>query len=312
MTLFHPWQHWSEVADQSPQFVIEDLVHSSSTIVSGRPMSGKTTLVAAMVAAIAGEDTDFLGQKVEVHGDVLVACTDGGETSAWGRRMRNFDLKHQVEVARYDPVRIWDEAVLIAETRQPALFVFDNVLGATTGDIRDNASARLLLGRFDQIIATGTPVLAVAHSSARQFEDGTYNKGPMGSTAYDAWDRLTVHVEPSGKNSVLISAKGNESPPIELRVDVEMGDDLSATYSLLSSDKVSDKRPRQLETQDNRVVEAHELIIGNPALRGIGTMRGVEEALGVNYSKVRRIIRASGAVFDGNMWVLGQTGETAA
>lgn len=253
-------------------------------------MAGKTTLVAAMVAAVASGDSEFLGRKVNAHGDVLVVSTDSGEPNVWGRRTVGYGVEDSVYVTTYRP-RDWADLHAVVARDRYALLVFDNVLGAITGDVRDNSAAAELLGNLKHVAQElRVPVLAVAHSSARKFEDGTHSKGPMGSTTYDAWDRLTVHVEPGpGPGDLTIDAHGNETPACVLRLAVDMNGNGTARYELKSDTPKVDKRPRATETLD-RNNELCERIVTEPQFVGL-TQKQIAPLVDISEAQLSRILR---------------------
>jgi hypothetical protein len=309
---FEPWQFWKDQDNSTESFLIDGLIHSASTIVSGRPMGGKTTLIAAMVGAIAGEATEFMGQPVNVHGSVLVVSTDPGEPRMWGRRMATMPLVHDVLIAPYSGGQVWDSLAEQIEKSRPVLLVFDNALGSVKGDIRGNEPARVLLDKLDEVIGLGVPVALIAHSSVKLHEDDSYSKGPMGSTAYDAWDRLTVHIEDSGRDTKLISTKGNESPALSITADLQFSEARGASWALLESETKQDKRPRKAETNATRRAFAYNEIVGNEDLRGVSTREAIAEHLGVSKSQVQRSLAlCPEVVYSGGMWSVDETASTS-
>lgn len=264
MSLFRDCDYWAKLDDERPTFVIDGLIDSDATIISGRPMSGKTTLAAGIVAAVAGGEREFLGRKVNVHGPVAVVCTDPGEARKWGRRMRGYGCPFRVFVTDWHP-GAWDALISELAAIRPALFVFDNILGALEGNVIANDVADKVIHQLNRVIALGVPVVALHHSSAKQFESGEYAKGPMGATRYDAWDRQTVHVEKTGPGSVLLSVDGNycESQSIRLDVQVE-GESLTARFAVVSDGVRVDRRSRTIETKQRRQTLFDE-VAGNPA-----------------------------------------------
>lgn len=303
VSTFESWEFWKDQDAKTESFVIEGLIHSASTIVSGRPMGGKTTLMAAMVGAIAGIQDEFMGQPVNVHGSVLVISTDPGEPRVWGRRMATLPLVHDVLIAPYGGGKIWDYVLEQVEATRPALLVFDNALGSVKGDIRGNEPARVLLDKLDEVIAVGVPVALIAHSSAKMHEDDTYSKGPMGSTAYDAWDRLTVHIEDSGRDTKLISTKGNESPPMSITADLQFSGVDGASWTVLETEIKKDKRRRKAETEADRRAFVYENIVGNPLLQGVKDQRSIAEAVGTSQAQVHRMLKlCPEVVFSDGIW----------
>jgi hypothetical protein len=305
---FEHWQQWNQESQGASPYLIEGLLHDGSTIMSGKAMAGKTNLCAAMVAAVAGSDDAFLGHAVHRHGAVMVSCTDPREGRVWGQRMHSYKPSQPVLISQHSRDTSWDSIVASVATVKPALFVLDNALGSISGDVRDNAVASRLLTQLDRIVDQDVAVLLLHHSSAKRFEDGTWNKGPMGSTAYDAWDRLTVHVEKSGEHTTLLSVNGNDCASTSISLDVQFNQPYGAVYSVNRDEIKADKRPRTAEILAAREAWVRTSIIGNAALTGATSQKLAAEVLNVSQSAVQRAI----SEFPGNvgydptseLWVL--------
>jgi len=277
-------------------YVIENLVHESATIISGRPKVGKTIIAAGIAEAVASGADEFIGHKVQRHGDVVVLTTDPGEVRAWRNRISIKDpdsWPHGIYVGGWYP-GAWPNVIASALRVEPVLFVLDNILGVQTGDIKDNAAGNAVLAQLGRIQDEGVAVLAVAHSSKRQFEDGTYAKGAMGSTIYTAWQRQGIHVEQSGAGTLTLTVSGNYMWQAEDVVDLAF-DDGVAKLSLVESQARGDKRPRRIETRKKRLDLVDE-IVGNPDLAHANSQAKVAAVLGTNRRAVQRAMDAAGGL----------------
>lgn len=309
LPLFRTWQWWAE-QDSGADFLIDGLIHSSATLVSGRPEAGKTTLVAMMTAAIASGREAFLGRTIHRHGPVLISATDPGEASKWGRRMKCVDPSptHEVLISRHDSTTDWEPILAEVKERQPVLFVLDNALGVMKGDVRSNDVAAPILRGLTGVIELGTAAVLVHHSSAGSWEKNGEDKprGPMGSTAYGAWARHRLDILKSGDQTLSVESRGNDTAPYNLSVDVTYQGDGTATYALASNQLRADKRPRAAETLDKRQAFVADRIVGNPNLREAHTQKAVAVILGVNQSQVQRsLATVPGATWKaGTGWVL--------
>src|SRR5690625_1885143 len=136
---FQTMSYYASLAAQQDPYVIDGFVHSGSTIVAGRPMSGKTTFAANMAAAIARGDDEFLGHKVNRHGTVMVVSTDAGEARSWGKRMAGYGVGQQTMCAPYASGN-WGMYIEAVRQVRPALFVLDNISNAIKGgDLNSSA-----------------------------------------------------------------------------------------------------------------------------------------------------------------------------
>ncbi|MER7589342.1 AAA family ATPase [Micromonospora sp. NPDC127501] len=250
MVALKPASYWKRLDDETPSFVIDGLIHSDATMITGRPKAGKTNLTAAMVSAIANGQPTFLGRKVNTHGTVVVVCTDPGEAKKWGRRAFNYGCVTRVFVASFADVE-WDGFIPEVVAVAPALFVFDNILGATTGNSNQGEGASEVLPYLDRVIAKGIPTLAL-HHAGKDFMNYT-PRGPMGHTKYAAWMRHNVDVLKSGDGTLSLAINGNESADVALSVGVTYnGDTLTASYEVLRAQAKEDKRPRGAATKRRR------------------------------------------------------------
>lgn len=298
---WHPWEVWAGRDDAQPRFLVDGLIHRGATIVTGRPEAGKTTLVSAAVAAIVRGDESFLGRRVTGSGPVLVAASDPSEADRWGSRMRALSAPPGVVmIAHSDPQSVADLARAACE-HQPILFVLDNVLGSITGDVRDNQEARRLL---DALTPLDCSLLLVHHSSQKQFEDHrAYSMGPMGSTTYEAWARLVVHVADSGPGRIKVTTKGNDCSPAALSFAVTFSDYGEPVYEVLDDGPKKDGRPRAQDTADERVALALR-ITEDPDLRYL-SQREIGERVGKSQKTVGRALDHVGAKkVSGQGWVI--------
>ncbi|TNH21440.1 hypothetical protein FHG89_31625 [Micromonospora orduensis] len=280
MQLFKPATYWKRLDDMTPSFVIEGLIHSDATMITGKPKAGKTNLTARMVSAIANQEETFLGKKVNQHGNVMIVCTDPGEAKKWGRRSFHYGCDSRVFVADF-ACADWNFIVPEVTEMKPALFVFDNILGATEGNSNQAEGANEVLMNLDKIIANGVPVVAL-HHSGKDYMDYT-PRGPMGHTKYAAWMRHNVDVLKSGDQTLNLGISGNDTPEMSMSVSVKyQGDSLTATYDLLTEEIKKDKRVRGEDTHLKRRGLLDE-VNSNPAFTGLKSKAAVGKKLYENF-----------------------------
>lgn len=274
---FRPYEYWADLAETEPDFLIDGMLHAATNTVSGKPTVGKTRLVAAMAAAIANEDSEFCGSEVVDHGPVMVISTDAGETRRWGLRMREHGVKEgRVGIAKFNPLdwRLYED-----QARNARLLILDNLTGSLgNARIGDDDAARAICTPLAEIAENGTTVLMIAHS-AKNFEaqTGKYTPtGVMGSTVYQAWERLNLHIhDVTEPNTRAVTIRSNDHGNRELLLRAEWGRS-SASWSLLNEKE--DTRQRTEETYQKRN-ELFDLVSNDPELCRIESTRGVGKAL---------------------------------
>jgi hypothetical protein len=122
---FRPFQYWADLAENEPDFLIDGMLHSATNTVSGKPTVGKTRLVAAMAAAIASEDSEFCGSEIVGAGQVMVICTDAGETRRWGL------IELRPDSIEFDPCELYRRPCLRLTLNTPNLGSFFMVMTPT-------------------------------------------------------------------------------------------------------------------------------------------------------------------------------------
>lgn len=278
---FRPYEYWADLAEDEPDFIIDGMLHAATNTVSGKPTVGKTRLVAAMAAAIARGDDEFCGSEVVDHGPVMVISTDAGETRRWGLRMREHGVPDsRVGIAKFNPL---DWRLYEGQAASARLLILDNLTGALGGRrIGDDDSARELCQPLAEIAENGTTVLLIAHS-AKNFEaqSGRHTPtGVMGSTVYQAWERLNLHIhDVTEKNVRHVAIRSNDHDNRNLTLTASWGR-ASAEWAL--SAEREDSRPRTDETHQARQ-ELYDEIVNDAELSRISSARGVGRALFAKY-----------------------------
>jgi hypothetical protein len=268
---FRPYEYWADIAETEPDFLIDGMLHAATNTVSGKPTVGKTRLVAAMAAAIAKGASEFCGSEIVDSGPVMVVSTDAGETRRWGLRMREHGVPDgKVGIAKFNPL---DWRLYEGQARTARLLILDNLTGCLgNARIGDDDAARQLTQPLAEIAENGTTVLMIAHS-AKNFEaqSGRYTPtGVMGSTVYQAWERLNLHIhDVTEPNTRDVAIRSNDHGNRDLRLLADWGRS-SARWSLLTEKE--DTRQRGEETHQRRN-ELFDRVSGDPELIRVGSMR---------------------------------------
>jgi hypothetical protein len=202
----------------------------------------------------------------------MVISTDAGETRRWGLRMREHGVPDgRVGVAKFNPL---DWRLYEAQARTARLLILDNLTGCLgNARIGDDDAARQLCTPLAEIAENGTTVVLIAHS-AKNFEaqSGKYTPtGVMGSTVYQAWERLNLHIhDVTEPNTRAVSIRSNDHDNRELLLYAEWFGRASADWSLLNEKE--DTRQRTEETYQRRN-ELFDRVTNDPELCAIESAR---------------------------------------
>lgn len=293
------WSVWAERAKQHPSFLVDSLIHSAATMIVGPSYVGKTTLVAAIAAAVArGESTFAEKFQIRGRGRVLVAATDPGETNRWGERMGAWSVpRDAVRVARVVP-HAWGEIIAEAWSERPALFVLDNVLGMIRGNPNDSDGAAEVLRPLGELADAGIPVVAIHHTPKPQ-AGGWKPKTPMGSVAFQAWPRHLLTVDQTADEQLRVSVTSNDHAPTSIHLGVERRGSL-VQYKFLEATAKSTQRKRKVDTQAERR-ELGLRILADSSLAAL-SQRELAEKLGESQSSIQRALEAAGAEKKSGVW----------
>jgi hypothetical protein len=184
-----------------PDWLIDEWLVSSATMVTGQPECGKSSLVASMAAAVSRRD-DWLGAEVSTSksGPVAIVVTDPSDEIQWAKKALELGVDDW-EIITFSPER-WEGIGDLATSMECPLLVFDNITGAIEEGTINEADPNAILRPLGLIIAEGTPVVVIHHS------DKVGRKDPMGPTAYKAWRRHGIHITGSGERRTL-TREGN-------------------------------------------------------------------------------------------------------
>ncbi|MEB4211296.1 AAA family ATPase [Mycobacterium sp. 94-17] len=184
-----------------PDWLIDEWLVSSATMVTGQPECGKSSLVASMAAAVSRRDA-WLGAEVSTSrtGPVAIVVTDPSDEIQWAKKAVELGVDNW-EIIRFSPER-WGAIEELATSMECPLLVFDNITGAIEEGTINEADPNAILRPLGLIIAEGTPVVVIHHS------DKSGRRDPMGPTAYKAWRRHGIHITGSGERRTL-TREGN-------------------------------------------------------------------------------------------------------
>jgi hypothetical protein len=198
-----------------PTFLLDDVVHSSATLLYGPAKAGKSHLVVELVTAIS-RGTDWHGRAV--HGGrrpVLVLSSDPGSRAEYSRRFGNA-VDGTVGLAT--PPRVgdfpsWRRVASEAADAGVGLVVLDNLYSwARQADINANAEVGAALECLDEITNAGIALLVVHHTTKN-------SSTPAGTHAIEANFRHLVGL--TGKGDLVV--RGNDVAEARYRLYREEG-----------------------------------------------------------------------------------------
>jgi hypothetical protein len=165
------------------------------------------------------------------------------------------------------------------QARFARLLILDNLTGCLgNARIGDDDTARAFCTPLAEIAENGTTVLMIAHS-AKNFEaqSGRYTPtGVMGSTVYQAWERLNLHVhDKTEPNTRAVTVRSNDHGDRSLLLQANWGRS-SAEWSLLNEHE--DCRQRTEEAYQRRH-ELFERVAADPELSRIESEREIGRRL---------------------------------
>jgi AAA domain len=90
-----------------PDWLIDEWLVSSATMVTGQPECGKSSLVASMAAAVSRRD-EWLGAEVSTSrsGPVAIVVTDPSDEIQWAKKALDLGVEDW-EIIRFSPER-WE------------------------------------------------------------------------------------------------------------------------------------------------------------------------------------------------------------
>lgn len=294
------WSIWAELANATPTFLVENLVHSAATMVVGPAFVGKTTLIAAVAAAVSRGDAMF-AEKLELFGSgrVVVVATDPGEAARWGQRMELAGVEPgAVQIAQWSAPG-WMELLAQVIAEPPALFVMDNVLGAVEGTVNDNEVVAKLLHALTALATVGVPVVLLHHPAKPQM--GVASKSPMGSQMLTAWPRLLVAVDETADDQLLLTARSNDQAAVAISLTVVREDGHLPTYTVVGEPLVKKTRRKQKAATYEGRTSLGQQIVDDPALAGL-SQRAIADQLGIDLAAVQRALKALGAKKVDGVW----------
>ncbi|MFD8676539.1 hypothetical protein ACFV1A_26095 [Streptomyces seoulensis] len=209
--------HQIERVPYEDAFLIDDLLTTRTTVLSGEPKAGKTLLAAGMGTALINGEKEFLGQPVLQKIDHIVfGLTDDGAPEELKERMHDAVPDDAVTIFPVedpgDP-GYWPGICSDLMDIRPGLFVLDNVIGslAPGEDISSPVTAQRIMRSLRPISDAGIPILLVTHTPKGTGEGMSVASSPIGGRAIGAGARGLIALRNSGKRGRRIQTAINRA-----------------------------------------------------------------------------------------------------
>jgi hypothetical protein len=223
---FYTIRKLSDPEPERPPFLVEGMVHGSVTLLYGEAKIGKSTLAAALAAAMADGAPEFLGRTVTVPGpkSVGIIAGDFADGAAYVRDLKKVtesDLITVYDVNRPPVRQLWQDLQLDVRQAAHDLVIVDNLTSLIPGSVNDDVAVNQFYDELDGMVRDGAAVILVAHSSEKSGEHGK-SPYPMGSSAIRSRARRTWRVE-RYRGNLRLTFDGNGDAPSEVVVPAANG-----------------------------------------------------------------------------------------
>jgi hypothetical protein len=229
-----PSKGWVRLGDvprpKTPPFIVEDLIHHSSTLVYGRPKSGKSSCLLCLARSlVTGEP--YLDRKVRERRNVAYMMLDSGQVAETKNRSEEMRLSvDDVMVTSARPGHTRDDwrrlAAILTGLGVDVLFI-DNLFRIMRPgtSIRNDEHIGEVLDNLKEIEDAGL-ALVLTHHLGKPSENGYSPTSPLGSTALEGYFRHFMRIEhnrSTGERALV--AYGNDLKVDEVRIPVEITDE---------------------------------------------------------------------------------------
>lgn len=242
-----------------PSWLVEGLISSSLTLVSGKPKSGKSGLAQNLVAAILTHGS-FLGRPIlrEVR-RVIVIGTDPDAVIEYRDRLTAAGVTVSMAGDRLVMVKALrlnrQICRALAEQLGPDendLLILDH-LSDMEGDFNSQADVADIFSNIRAAARDATTVV-LAHSSTATGPNGHSTKKPLGSTVIEGKARWIVHVEARGADRRVLTTRGNSGRGEVLQLDTggHAADFCVDSVERVDTQQAAKRRVRNKATLDKR------------------------------------------------------------
>lgn len=202
---------------EKPSWLVEGLIASSLTLVTGKPKSGKSGIIQHLISAVL-KDQPFLNRPVLGNVKrVIVVGTDPDAVLEYRDRLQDAGVTVQEAGDRLVLVKALrlDSRVcrLLNQQLQPEegdVLILDH-LSDMEGDFNSQADVADIFSAI-RGAAGEAAIVVLAHSSTAVGQNGFSSKKPLGSTVIEGKARWILHLEARGSEKRSLTTRGNAGP----------------------------------------------------------------------------------------------------
>ncbi len=229
-------------------FLIEDLVTSRATYLTGEPKAGKSLLTAGIIRALVEGHADFLGQRIHRRVDsVLYLFTDDGADSELKDRLAGTEALEAVTVREFHNASEgdWSDVRAYLAENPVGLVVVDTMLGtlAPSSDIASSSAASQFVSDVRQLTQAGVPVLVVTHTPKGPGEGLSVASSVIGGRALAAGARGVIALRRSIRDGITVETAINRARR-NLRFKVEVSSEPGSAVPRWRRSEVAETSPR--------------------------------------------------------------------
>lgn len=242
-----------------PSWLVEGLISSSLTLVSGKPKSGKSGMIQNFVAAVL-TNRSFLGRPVLRSVErIIVVGTDPDAVVEYRDRLVGAGVTVSDAGSRLILVKALrlDSHMchLLAQQLMPSgrdVLVLDH-LSDMEGDFNSQADVANVFSNIRAAAGDAT-IIVLAHSSTAVGQNGFSTKKPLGSTVIEGKARWIVHVEARGMDKRVLTTRGNSGRGeiVHLQAGAHAADFSVESVESTDKEQAAQRRERSKATLDRR------------------------------------------------------------
>ncbi|WP_167460427.1 AAA family ATPase [Nocardia brasiliensis] len=245
-------------------WLVPDLIASTSTLVFGEAKIGKSWLIAHLVAALLSRG-EFLGVQVpDEEFSVGICYTDDAGHREYAQRIGTAveGVDHAVKLygLRIMQRDDWEALHRVVTDAGHNVLIIDNLTQILDGSINDDDVIRRCFNGIRRFTQAGIPVVIVGHSTDKPGQNGRKSDTPLGSAAISQSVRWLMQIRPARGRNLNVKTYGNIDHGRTMTVQPDDG----ALFTVLSSDEkaetVKKARQRSVETMDKNAEYARFVI----------------------------------------------------
>lgn len=302
-----------KLAEQQPEWLVQNMISDTTTLIYGEAKSGKSFLVSALIASlVTGEP--FLGEAVPQDRafSVAVGWTDDAGQREYATRIMQVvpeDVQPRVGLYHLPPMteRLWEQWFDRVMADGHNVVVVDNLSQALeSGSINDDATVRKFFNGVRRFTRAGIPVIVVAHSSDKTGMHGQKPDKPMGSGYISQAVRWRVFVRRSRAGNMTLQFSGNNAEPYEMTLRQGAGARFDVidtkTAEALKAKAEGDARARGKAKLDENAALREWLNSNAAGMSQRQAAQAYADKHGMTFDAARNKIRRSGLVNEAGTW----------